>query len=85
LPRYKVTLGADFVCLLPLHSAAGMGDRCTRRRIVEQDGDIFTSSFEHNVPPLRSKGTIGCWGCRTWWWSHKSGVSEYIQQNSRAS
>lgn len=66
-PTYKIMFGADFVCLLPLRSAAGMGDRCTRRRIVEQDGDIFTSSFEHKMPPFKCKGTIGCWGCHTWW------------------
>lgn len=51
--------GADFLCLLPLHSAAGIGDRCTRRRIAEQDGDIFTSSFEHKMPPFKCKGAIG--------------------------
>lgn len=46
-PAYSTMPGAGFVCLLPLHLAAGIGDRHTWRRIVEQDGDIFTSSFEH--------------------------------------
>lgn len=55
MPTSKIMFGADFLRLLPLHSAAGIGDRCTRRRIVEQDGDIFTSSFEH----LQCRGGIG--------------------------
>lgn len=55
MPTSKIMFGADFLRLLPLHSAAGIGDRCTRRRIVEQDGDIFTSSFEN----LQCRGGIG--------------------------
>lgn len=59
-PTYKIMSGADLVCRLPLHLAAGIGDRCARRRIVEQDGDIFTSSFAHKMPPLKCRGTVGC-------------------------
>lgn len=71
-PTHKTMSGADFVCLLPLHLAAGIGDRCTRRRIVEQDGDIFTSSFEHKMPPFKCRGTVRCWGATCGGSSHKS-------------
>lgn len=65
LPTHGMMFGADFVRLLPLHLAAGISDRCTRRRIVEQDGDIFTSPLEHKMPPFKQKGITGCWGCHT--------------------